>query len=94
MKNFLKLEIAPNRIFGLDLLRTMAIIFVMISHAELQLLQSLKFINKLTTKISLISYSLYLLNLSIVTYFVMPEIRLNDNIFDYRIAMIINCIMY
>lgn len=53
-----------------------------------------KLFNKLTTKISLISYSLYLLNLSVVTYFVMPEIRLNDNIFDYRIAMFINYIMY
>jgi peptidoglycan/LPS O-acetylase OafA/YrhL len=47
MKNLFRLKIPSNRVFGLDLMRAMAILFVMISHAELQLPESLKAVNRL-----------------------------------------------
>ena len=47
MKNLFRLNTPPNRVFGLDLMRAMAILFVMISHAELQLPESLKAVNRL-----------------------------------------------
>ncbi|MDH6309416.1 peptidoglycan/LPS O-acetylase OafA/YrhL [Dysgonomonas sp. PFB1-18] len=47
MNNPFKIEINQSRIFGLDLLRAMAILFVLICHAELQLPKILQDLSKL-----------------------------------------------
>jgi len=47
MRNFFRLDIPANRVFGLDFMRALAIFFVMMSHAELQLPENLTSINQL-----------------------------------------------
>ena len=34
MRNFLRLEVNPNRVYGLDILRALAILFVLIGHSR------------------------------------------------------------
>ena len=47
MRNILKIELNPGRIFGLDLLRALAILFVCVDHSTDFLPENLKVINKI-----------------------------------------------
>ena len=47
MKNFLKLDLNPKRIYGLDILRALAILFVVIGHGKYLLPQELKSYSKI-----------------------------------------------
>ena len=45
MRNILKIELNPERIYGLDILRAFAILFVVAGHGEVLLPRQLKSIN-------------------------------------------------
>ena len=47
MKNILKIELNPKRIYGLDILRALAILFVVLGHGTYLLPQKLKFFSKM-----------------------------------------------
>ncbi len=47
MKNFLKIDLNPKRIYGLDILRALAILFVVVGHGKYLLPQELRFYSKI-----------------------------------------------
>ena len=47
MNNFLKIDLDPKRIYGLDILRAMAILFVVVGHGKYLLPRNLRFYSKL-----------------------------------------------
>lgn len=99
LKSLFSFPASGHRTVGLDILRTIAILLVMISHSKIYLPQSIqKILEYIIIHISLISYSMYLINLSLVTFWILPLFRIQTDIINFflfwGITIVISTILY